>query len=138
MQVTLTHLTQAHSRVCIIPGTTPVLTSSVATRPLACYLLLNVTKLAGGITTDHLDEILAELEVDPLDALIAELDRIERHETMLHDAVANNKAVVVHPRPEVRQIRDSVSFCCMFTKQAMHYIYGLMDWLIHSSLAGVS
>ena len=66
---------------------------------------LNATKLAGAIDIDPLDEVLAELEVDPLDALIAELNRIEGHETLLQDAVANNKAVVVHPRPEVWHLR---------------------------------
>lgn len=79
------------------------MTSSAATGLPACCVLLNVPKLAGVIITDPLDEVLAELEVDPLDALIAELDRIVGHETMLQDAVADNKAVVVHPRPEVCQ-----------------------------------
>ena len=53
---------------------------------------------------DSLDDMIVELKasyVDPLDALIAELGRIEGHQTVLQDAVANNKAVVVHPRPEV-------------------------------------
>ncbi|CAL5228811.1 g12011 [Coccomyxa viridis] len=54
----------------------------------------------GANSAEPLDGILAELEVDPLDALIAELERIEGHEAMLQDAVANDKAVVVHPRPE--------------------------------------
>ena len=39
--------------------------------------------------------------MDTLDALISELERIEGHESTLQDALANNKAVVVHPRPEV-------------------------------------
>ena len=39
--------------------------------------------------------------MDPLDALICELERIEGHESTLQDVLANNKAVVVHPRPEV-------------------------------------
>lgn len=39
--------------------------------------------------------------MDPLDALVSELERIEGHESTLQDALANNKAVVVHPRPEV-------------------------------------
>ena len=56
---------------------------------------------AGAYSADPLDETIAELEVDPLDALIAELERIEGHETTLRDAVANNKPIVVHPRPEV-------------------------------------
>ena len=69
-----------------------------------CALYSKLPALAGAHNADPLDEILAELEVDPLDALIAELERIEGHETTLQDAVANNKAVVVHPRPEVMPV----------------------------------
>ena len=47
--------------------------------------------------------------MDPLDALIAELERIEGHETTLQNAVANNKPVVVHPKPEVMPINIDLS-----------------------------
>lgn len=60
--------------------------------------------VAGVATVDSLDAMITELDatyVDPLDALISELDRIEAHESMLQDAVAHNKPVVVHPRKEV-------------------------------------
>ena len=65
----------------------------ISTHSLCCQ--------AGLYSAEPLDQIIAELEVDPLDALIAELERIEGHETALQDAVANNKPIVVHPRPEV-------------------------------------
>ena len=44
------------------------------------------------------------VDIDPLDALIAELERIEGHETTLQSAIANSAAIVVHPRPEVRAV----------------------------------
>lgn len=59
--------------------------------------------------------------VDPLDALIAELERIEGQETTIQDAIAHNVAVVVHPRPEVQNheiillnipLSSSAKACC--------------------------
>lgn len=40
-------------------------------------------------------------EIDPLDALIVELERIEGQQVTLKDAVQNSKPIVVHPRREV-------------------------------------
>ena len=39
-----------------------------------------------------------------LDTLIAELDRIQNQQEALKDAIENDKAIVIHPRREVRPI----------------------------------
>jgi hypothetical protein len=39
--------------------------------------------------------------VDPLDAMINELERIETQQVTLKEAVKQNKPIVVYPRPEV-------------------------------------
>ena len=61
--------------------------------------------MLAGTDTGPLDTNHAELGMDPLDALLVELERIQGHESTLRAAVANNKPIVVHPRPEVWHTR---------------------------------
>ena len=51
-------------------------------------------------------ESVGEEYVDPLDALSAELERIEGQQVTLKDAVQNSKPIVVHPRKEVSNARQ--------------------------------
>lgn len=44
--------------------------------------------------------------MDPLDALIAELERIEGQQVTIKDAVQNSKPIVVHPRKEVSNMQQ--------------------------------
>ncbi len=45
-------------------------------------------------------------DVDPLDALIIELERIREQQTTLKDAVQHGKPIVVHPRKEVGSMQQ--------------------------------
>ncbi len=47
-------------------------------------------------------------DVDPLDALIAELERIEGQQVTLKDAVHSRTPIVVHPRKEVGHFQQAL------------------------------
>ena len=46
---------------------------------------------------------MSELKAIQLDSLLDELDRIKNQQVALQDAISNDKAIVIHPRREVRK-----------------------------------
>ncbi|KAK9904176.1 hypothetical protein WJX75_006043 [Coccomyxa subellipsoidea] len=53
-----------------------------------------------GVSREHPESHDDEEHADPLDALIAELERIEGQQVTIKDAVQHSKPIVVHPRKE--------------------------------------
>lgn len=62
---------------------------------------------------DMIEAVGAE-DVDPLDALIVELERIQEQQTTLKDAVQHGKPIVVHPRKEVGSMQQVASTSASF------------------------
>lgn len=57
--------------------------------------------ICGGLQGTKRINVMGAEDVDPLDALIVELERIREQQSTLKDAVQHGKPIVVHPRKEV-------------------------------------